>query len=862
MKKFKKTIPYILAVCACTALPAFIGCTVPGEVIEFDTVTEIANGGFETGNLSGFTVEYGDAFDDDSVSSESEFYFSYDAEHKMIPIGKTGNWFLSGKGYDGNRPHGYTGSIRSGVFTLGGDGTISMKLAGGALVTQKGENAPQKSPEKTCYVGVYRASDDLMIAKFTNKYFLEHTEPYVNVNDYINGTCCTDNFYKYSEDLSDFYGQELYIRIVDNDVHNYYGYISVDDICIGGASSQPDGALFAKTRDFTETAEKPSIYEIANGGFETGSLAGWTVVSGEAFSNEGVNNAKYWWNENIPYKRDGDYHYGYYKPTTVGVMRSSDFVVGGSGYVTYKLGGCSNNSATYLRFMIKNPNGDDYEAARFSNFKFWNYQFPYVQNGMRLLNLVQYYADFSSYMGQTMYIEVVDENASADELGCITLDSVVTYYEQKPEFYTSIAFEALPDPDRFDIEPDNEFQVKNGTFETGDLTGWTMLGDIGDVSNATGWWNENLPYNKKGEYLFTGIDKEAGTGTLMSAPFTLGGSGDVTFRLGGGGNPAKCYVSILDAETDEELARFANLNFRDNGIESINRDSYLANMVSYHANLVELGIQPGTRLKIRITDNATNNWGLITADSFITYYESSSAVPKGCVTARNIKPTPLEDSEYQIANGDFETGSLGGWTVVDGNINVDAAVTTGDTFWDEGIPYNNGGLFHFDGWKATDDEAATYALRSENFTLGGSGFISFKMGGRTAQVKVYKVGVTDPIAVFDNTAFADVEFPHVDKGCRLATMMTFVADLTAYAAIGDTLYIELCDKPSETDSSGNPLNWGVAFFDDVITYYETAPAVEEKSDTVTLNAVTSGNGVTEYNIPWVTAVNALSEDQK
>lgn len=843
----------ISAVALGIAVPALGACSRAGTTNEYEAKA-LVNGGFESSTLSGWTVEYGDAFDDDSVSSVTEFYFPYDSEHKMIPVNQTGNWFLSGKGYDGKRPHGYTGSIRSSTFTLGGDGSISMKLAGGALVMEKGENAPVKSPEKTCYVGVYTTSDDKMIAKFCNKYFLEHTDPYVNVGDYTSGTCCTDNFYTYTTDLSEYYGEDMYIRIVDNDTDDYYGYISVDDIRIGGESAQREGTLYAKTRDFTTNAVAPSKYEIANGGFESDSLAGWTVVSGDAFSNDGVNNAKYWWDESITYDRDGNYHYGHYNPKATGVMRSSEFVLGGSGYVSYKLGGCSNNSLAYLRFMIKTDEGDK-QVARFSNYKFWNYQFPFVQNGMRLLNLVQYYADFSQYIGKTMYIEAVDENTSADELGCITLDSVQTYYENVPTWYDSLAFEARPDPDLFDIEPNSPHQVLNGTFETGDLTGWSMVGDIGEVSNASVWW-DRYPYNKKGEYLFTGISKENNVGTLTSSAFTLGGTGDISFRLGGGKNPAKCYVSIIDAETEEELVRFGNLGFLDNGTDGLNVNSFLANMISYRANLIELGVEKGRSIKIRITDSATEGtWRLITADSFITYYETAASLPKTAVVARNILPFADKDDEYTVLNGGFELGDMTGWTVVGGG-KIDG-VARGDAFWDENIPYNNGGLFHFDGWQAAKDEAATYAVRSENFTLGGSGFISFKMGGRSARVRVYKAGDTpELIAEYKNTAFNDDNFPYVDSGCRLATMTTFFADLNDH--LDETLFVELCDVQSETDAEGKPLNWGVAFFDDIITYYETAPDAG-RFDTVELDYKTSATGVTTYNIPWIEAVNVLDD---
>lgn len=852
-KCIKLLIPAVVLGVAVFALG---GCKQEGTYKNLDPMP-LLNGGFESSTLSGWTVEYGDAFDDDSVSSATEFSYSYDPVHTAIPVDQTGNWYLSGKGYDGKRPHGYTGSIRSSNFILGGDGSISVKIAGGALVTRKGEGAPAKAPEKTCYVGVYTTSNDKMIAKFTNKYFLEHTEPYVNVGDYTSGACCTDNFYRYSEDLSEYYGQEMYIRIVDNDKDVYYGYISVDDIRIGGEDAQVEGALYVKTRDFSTDAVAPSKYEIANGGFESGSLAGWTVVSGDAFSNDGVNNVKYWWNESIPYDRDGDYHYGYYNPSARGVMRSSEFVLGGSGYISYKLGGCSNNSLTYLRFMVKSDDGD-IQVARFSNFKYWNYQFPYVQNGMRLLNLVQYYANFSQYLGKTMYIEVVDENGSDDQLGCITLDSVQTYYETVPHWYDSLAFEAQSDPDLFDLAPDSPHQVTNGTFETGDLTGWVMEGDIGEVSNATGWWRENYPYNKKGDWLFTGINKEKNVGTLTSSAFELGGTGDISFRLGGGGDPTKCYVSVIDADTEEELARFANLGFLDNGTTGLNETSFLANMISYKVNLPELGIELRREIKIRITDKAEKDWGLITVDSIITYYESESGLPENAAVAKNILPFVETDSEYTVLNGGFELGDMTGWTVVGGgDIN---GVLRADTFWDEKLPYNNGGLFHFNGWQAASTEAATYAVRSEHFKLGGSGFISFKMAGRTARVRVYKAGANpELIAEYKNTAFSDENFPYVDNGCRLATMTTFYADLGEY--MGQTLFIELCDVQSETGENGEPLNWGVAFFDDIITYYENAPDADS-FDTVELNGKISASGATSYDIPWVEAVNALADENK
>ena len=626
-----------------------------GEPVDV-SLYSIENGGFETGDLTGWTVESGKAFSEENVCTKSTFSFQEDENHNKINIGQSGNWHLYGKGFDDRIPNSFTGVLRSSNFILGGTGTISMKLAGGATAME-GENGAKKPMAERCYVGVYLAETDQMIAKQENTYFLKHTTSYVNPAQYSANVYNTDNYYTYRLDLSEYLGKEMYLKIIDNDRSYYYGYLSVDDVrTYSEEGQQATGAAYDKIRTYGEA--QGTEYQIANGDFETGDLSGWTVTEGFAFSHAGVNASDVWWNENITYNREGNYHYGHYNPTATGRMRSTEFTLGGSGYVS--------------------------------------------------------------------------------------------------------------------------------------------------------------------------------------------------FRLGGGKNPLLCYVSVLDAETNEELVRFANKNFRDMGTSGINVNSFLANMNSYKVDLTQFGIELGTSLKICITDNATNNWGLITADSFITYYESESDLPTDAVLAEDATPVPEEESEYQIANGGFETGDLTGWTVTSGTV-ANGAVTTGDTFWGEGIPYNNEGYFHFDGWQANGDEAATYSLRSETFTLGGSGHISFRMGGRTAVLRVYTEDGTK-IAEYGNPAFADVDFPHVDNGCRLATMTTYVADLSDY--LGETLYVEICDV-----ALGDGENWGVVFFDDIVTYYETAPVVSERYDVVALNSATSSTNVAqEYHIAWQTAQNLLGNE--
>ena len=141
----------------------------------------LINGGFESSDLSGWTVEYGDAFDDDCVSSQKTFMFADDSNNNVLSINHTGNWYLTGKGYHGKYSGARTGAIRSTNFYVPEDGVISLKLAGGALTVGKGTGAPEKAKEKICYVGFYLAENDQLIAMQTNEYFHEHTEEYAPV---------------------------------------------------------------------------------------------------------------------------------------------------------------------------------------------------------------------------------------------------------------------------------------------------------------------------------------------------------------------------------------------------------------------------------------------------------------------------------------------------------------------------------------------------------------------------------------------------------------------------------------------------------------------------------------------------------
>ena len=257
--------------------------------------------------------------------------------------------------------------------------------------------------------------------------------------------------------------------------------------------------------------------------------------------------------------------------------------------------------------------------------------------GSNLMNMIEYVADISDLLGQEVRIKVVDNATTSWGLVCV--DSFITYYESNnalPNGYEAKDLLSM------NVEVESEYQVQNGTFETGTTEGWTFScenGNIADISHAYTWWHECYLFNKEGMYFLNGwAGNEGSTGTITSSTFTVGGSGYMTFRLGGGKDNSKCYIEIIDAESGETLMKFANHLFKDFSssyyykgypIDLTADGVSLANMRLFKADLSEF---LGKNVKIRITDNATSDWGLMFLDDFVTYYESADSIPENATS--------------------------------------------------------------------------------------------------------------------------------------------------------------------------------------------------------------------------------------
>ena len=311
-----------------------------------------------------------------------------------------------------------------------------------------------------------------------------------------------------------------------------------------------------------------------------------------------------------------------------------------------------------------------------------------------------------------------------------------------------------------DVRDTTGYRVKNGGFETGDLTGWTLVNSqIGAVSNASRYWlNDSespngFSFGKDGEWFFNAYatDAEGATGSLTSSSFVIGNSGWLTFKLGAARHVTQVWIDVYDAGTGEILARYGNTAWqeRTDGVKSG------CSLIAYKA---DLSAYLGRTVKIRVVDNATNDYGLFFADSFDAWHDAEPG--NAYLTA---VPQAHAASIYEVENGGFETGNLDHW-----RLNGDIGVVSGDSvYWrNDNNSYDKDGNYLFTWWtwnNETDSEVNregnTGTLTSSQFVLKANGILTFKLGGGCNNENVYFEVVNaetgETMGRFVNTSPAD-----------------------------------------------------------------------------------------------------------
>ncbi|PFG14408.1 sucrose-6-phosphate hydrolase SacC (GH32 family) [Bacillus sp. es.036] len=290
-------------------------------------------------------------------------------------------------------------------------------------------------------------------------------------------------------------------------------------------------------------------------------------------------------------------------------------------------------------------------------------------------------------------------------------------------------------------------ELVNHDFEEGNLTGWTVMegdsfSDL-DVTSADDWgWGG--PFNQNGRYHLYGVHNgdDAETGSIRSQKFTLGGNGQIDFLVSGGNDIYNLYVALVRSSDGKELMKVSGGN--QEGYTRVKWDA------SHYI---------GEQVYLKVVDRSKGSWGHISIDDV-----NAPVKPPNNVT---------------IANSNFEKGDLSGWTVT-GEAFSDQDVTQ-DEEWEWECCFNHQDAYHL--WNFKDGgDAQIGEMQSEPFTLYGSGWIDFLIGGGKSSDHLYVslVNAADGKELFKSTGTESEQYKRV------------YWDASSY--IGEEVFIKVVDK--------------------------------------------------------------------
>ena len=786
----------------------------------------VANGGFDDG-LDGWTMDGGIG----EISENETFW-------ENLPMFNDGKYFL---GFDAP-----TGTLSSSAFTVGGINKISFKLGSG----------------NGCFVTLEK-EDGEVLAVWRNYKFDNIGNGWDS--DKIGTEQFALNLVTYVADLTQWHGETVRLVINDNATADC-GFVTFDSLVTyyESADGLPKNAFYAidELADTTALAAKiAEAKEIKIGDYTQESFdilrekitAAEEVITKKGVTEEeltsalnAIDAAKNNLTLKVPVEKESD--------RIESVKSGAEITIDTSKYVddnglelTYELSAESDKLTVDGLKLIASDVTDDSDAVVILTVKYKGetkltisitvkissgdkpvVNKPEVVQDIDIFTLTdknKIKIDFAQNVSNPANLTLkftVNADGNSEEL---TLDADNCYEYNFDGNYSDEAVEVIFNVTvgseenaltviytyKLVIKDTTAYRVVNGGFETGDLTGWTYTvadggADFGKVINADNDFNGN-PFNKDGDYLFSGVESnpsfgffETGRGTLKSSNFILKQNGWISFLMGGAHN-VNIGVRVRAVDGDIILAEFNN---KGKGVDGA-MDRYIYKFT---------GMQSDSECYIEVFDDASGDWGCIAVDDFQTYFGGEK--PEG----KEIIPYFVQG---QIVNGDFGTGDFSGWTVQ--KEGMTGGIINADTYWGEKLPFNNNGYF-LSGFDTGIAEADSWSVRSSAFTLSGSGYISVRMGGNAAALKIFKADGT-LIGTYKPNHFSATNFPFEGDGegkGSWACMRTYFIDLSEL--IGEELYLELHD-------TGDNGAWSHAFFDDVVTYYENVPDIENGFDTVT-----------------------------
>ena len=585
---------------------------------------------------------------------------------------------------------------------------------------------------------------------------------------WLNKTPSNANFITFAKATVEVVGQTLVMKLwAEGDEGKLFD----------GVETYGDYHLFSKAI----IVKDKEAYQVANGGFEDG-LTGWNLQGRLG----AVTNTETYWDDHHFFKNDGYFFSSYADDFegAIGELVSSNFVVGGAGWMTFKIGAGHDSSLVNLQ-VVDAATGDILKT-------FGNTSFEGTDS-----TLVSYKVDIRDLIGKEVYIRVVDY--SYRDYGCFFLDSVKTYYTSEP-----VGDEKGEFIETHDLGiGGNVHQLFNGGFERGDLAGWVQTGNLGNVSFDEVYWNQGIRFRADGAFFsqYAG-GNERDYGELYSAPFKVGGSGWMTFKLGGARVAERMNLQVVDAKTHEVINRYANFNWTDANLLGCQLNSYK----------VDLSELIGRYVYIRVVDYEHRDYGCFFLDSVVTYYEAepsdefalNNGIGNGNINAGQVNNGGFEDGSF---NHDTEFFTTKGW-IVEGYMGT---ASEQSTFWGENIPFGKEGNWLFSAYDR-GNEGDHGALISPAFTVAGSGYVSFMIGGfghpnmHIQVIDVRNGNILDTIY--------RKEFIGDQQQCKL---YTYQLDLSKFKDC--VVKLKFVDNASD--------NYGLIFLDNLVTYYTENPNLSD-----------------------------------
>ncbi|WP_449538883.1 GH32 C-terminal domain-containing protein [Ferdinandcohnia sp. Marseille-Q9671] len=434
----------------------------------------------------------------------------------------------------------------------------------------------RKGEEAETIVGYNKTDQQLFVDRSTSgevgfheKFAAKHAAPYSSTHETVKMKLFIDSA------SIEVFGKDGEVVLTDQifptendmalDIYSKDGEVTLKSLEIYEVKS----AQFTSNKGVINVDPTTLPEEIENPDFETGDLTGWTEV-GSAFNNPVSDVTSFWGG---PFNQQGTYHvWGFAgakedanSDFRTGEMVSSVFKLGGNGMIDFLVAGGEDLNNLYVA-LVRASDGKELFKATGANTEAYR--------------RVKW--DASEYIREALYLKIVDRHSGG--FGHINVDDFQV----------------------FNNEPILTDDIENPDFETGDLTGWTVVeGDAFSNENVTNAkdWGWGGPFNQTNQYHLWGAKaSDDKIGVLKSKHFILSGNGEISFLIGGGNNIETLYVALVRASDDQELMKATNKNFTDS--EAYSRVSWDA--ASY----------VGEEVYLKIVDKATGGWGHINVDDF------------------------------------------------------------------------------------------------------------------------------------------------------------------------------------------------------------------------------------------------------